>query len=327
MKTIEILDLQNTLQLEPIIRLLEHKTYLNDEQIDEILALGEAGLSEMRLILKAYNQKVKDLRKFDSNLCFLAHIVDFFTELRDEAALEDVITALKVDFDMAEIAMSDGIMDYLPDYFALFPHRIDTFRTFLWDADLDLNTKNAIFAGLGRAIRVLNIKTQPQPILKLFEDYFHFLQVSQNRIEQDTQANCEYAYTLPEFIAFILIEYEEAGGDKKSDLVKYFFDNDLIDETIIGDYIDFMSTDKVDYPIEIYSIYKKNEIWRDIITPETKPTANKRKKQSTNWSPPAWSYGRNDKVNVRYNDGKIVKDIKFKKVEDDLHKGLCIVID
>jgi hypothetical protein len=36
--------------------------------------------------------------------------------------------------------------------------------------------------------------------------------------------------------------------------------------------------------------------------------------------------GRNDKVNVRYKDGKIVSDVKYKKVEQDVIKGLCVVI-
>ncbi len=36
---------------------------------------------------------------------------------------------------------------------------------------------------------------------------------------------------------------------------------------------------------------------------------------------------RNDKVNVQYTDGRIVKDIKYKKVEDDVLNNRCIVID
>lgn len=37
--------------------------------------------------------------------------------------------------------------------------------------------------------------------------------------------------------------------------------------------------------------------------------------------------GRNDKVSVRYQDGKVVKDVKFKKVLDDVESGRCEVID
>ncbi len=35
---------------------------------------------------------------------------------------------------------------------------------------------------------------------------------------------------------------------------------------------------------------------------------------------------RNDKVNVQYKDGKIVRDVKFKTVEDDYKKQLCVLI-
>ena len=37
--------------------------------------------------------------------------------------------------------------------------------------------------------------------------------------------------------------------------------------------------------------------------------------------------GRNDKVSVQYTDGKVLKGIKFKKVEDDVKNGKCIVIE
>ena len=37
--------------------------------------------------------------------------------------------------------------------------------------------------------------------------------------------------------------------------------------------------------------------------------------------------GRNDKVTVQYPDGRVLKDVKFKKVEDDVKAGRCIVIE
>lgn len=37
------------------------------------------------------------------------------------------------------------------------------------------------------------------------------------------------------------------------------------------------------------------------------------------------SIGRNEKVSVRYMDGKIVNDVKYKKVEQDLKDGLCVL--
>ena len=37
--------------------------------------------------------------------------------------------------------------------------------------------------------------------------------------------------------------------------------------------------------------------------------------------------GRNDKVSVQYPDGRVLKDVKFKKVEEDVNSGKCIVIE
>jgi preprotein translocase subunit SecA len=36
---------------------------------------------------------------------------------------------------------------------------------------------------------------------------------------------------------------------------------------------------------------------------------------------------RNDKVSVQYPDGRVLKDVKYKKVEDDIKSGRCIVIE
>ena len=37
--------------------------------------------------------------------------------------------------------------------------------------------------------------------------------------------------------------------------------------------------------------------------------------------------GRNEKVSVQYPDGRVLKDVKYKKVEEDIKSGRCIVID
>lgn len=36
---------------------------------------------------------------------------------------------------------------------------------------------------------------------------------------------------------------------------------------------------------------------------------------------------RNDKVSVQYHDGRVLKDVKYKKVEDDIRYGRCVVIE
>jgi preprotein translocase subunit SecA len=37
--------------------------------------------------------------------------------------------------------------------------------------------------------------------------------------------------------------------------------------------------------------------------------------------------GRNDKVSVQYPDGRVLRDVKYKKVEDDILNNRCIIID
>jgi preprotein translocase subunit SecA len=38
-------------------------------------------------------------------------------------------------------------------------------------------------------------------------------------------------------------------------------------------------------------------------------------------------HGRNDRVTVQYQDGKVMKDVKFKKVEDDVKNNRCVIIE
>jgi preprotein translocase subunit SecA len=37
--------------------------------------------------------------------------------------------------------------------------------------------------------------------------------------------------------------------------------------------------------------------------------------------------GRNERVNVQYMDGRVVKDVKFKKVEEDIKNNKCVIIE
>jgi preprotein translocase subunit SecA len=37
--------------------------------------------------------------------------------------------------------------------------------------------------------------------------------------------------------------------------------------------------------------------------------------------------GRNDKVSVQYSDGRVLKDVKYKTVEDDIRNNRCIIIE
>jgi preprotein translocase subunit SecA len=36
---------------------------------------------------------------------------------------------------------------------------------------------------------------------------------------------------------------------------------------------------------------------------------------------------RNDRVSVQYQDGRVLKDVKYKKVEEDIRYGRCVVIE
>lgn len=58
--------------------------------------------------------------------------------------------------------------------------------------------------------------------------------------------------------------------------------------------------------------------------------ANSRARQSREPVQPRKSektYGRNDKVSVKYVDGKVKKDVKYKSVEQDLSEAKCVIIE
>ena len=39
------------------------------------------------------------------------------------------------------------------------------------------------------------------------------------------------------------------------------------------------------------------------------------------------TFGRNDRVTVQYSDGKVMKDVKFKSVEEDIKNNKCVLIE
>ncbi len=125
-------------------------------------------------------------------------------------------------------------------------------------------------------------------------------------------------------------------------------DLDFITKNELNVLLEELETGKTEHPEPYLPYVKQRDFWKEHYqpidkyfysdyvpeeTPLQKAARERREKMrldGTPWIDETDSYqnelrkiGRNEKVSVRYSDGKVVNDIKFKKVEDDLSEGKC----
>ncbi len=128
-------------------------------------------------------------------------------------------------------------------------------------------------------------------------------------------------------------------------------DLDFITENELKALLEELETGKSDHPEPYLPYFKNRGYWKEHYqpfdkyfhsdyvpeeTPLKKAARERRESQQlggTPWIDESDTYqnqlrkiGRNEKVSVRYTDGKVVKDIKFKKVEYDLSEGKCSLL-
>ena len=144
--------------------------------------------------------------------------------------------------------------------------------------------------------------------------------------------------------------------------MKRFYDAKLVDKGVNGDWKELMEL--YQYPakpkisavptlVETYGQYARGEFDNDYVTYQEHPVMEKRfsamreagldkltslfsgfddddEEDDYFFRPTqpliSTKIDRNSKVNVRYTDGKEVKEVKYKKVEDDVLAGKCVIV-
>jgi hypothetical protein len=336
MKNIELLELEGKLQ-NPIMEfLLEHDNYLEKEQIDAILTRGETGLKDLRLILKAYNQH--HAKFLEENTTFISNILMALTYLRDESSFDDMIAYLYTNYKSIDYTWGDSYFESFPMCFGVFPDRISQIKETLYDPELTIDLKRILMMGLYSMPTLLQRPELRETITPVFLDYLQFILNSENRKTQD-KVNEEWI-SLDELFDTTIEGYMHCNGDGNHPAVQQAVNESLINE---GFHAAFSKEDLQKWEQKVFElddIYEMNAAYERVQKSDAEYMSDLRardaeieaKKEQVNKILNITKqfrnlFDRNDKISVKYKaDGKVVSDIKYKKVEQDLISGKCELI-
>jgi hypothetical protein len=340
MKNIELLELEGKIK-NPIMEfLLEHDDYLAKEQIDAILSRGESGLEDLRLILKAYNQhhlKYLEIEDYGNVYC-MSSVILALVYLNDEQSFDDMISYLYSSPELIVATWDDGFYESFPLCFAKFPDKLDKIKEVLYDPNLITDMKEILSMGLYCMPKVLGNPSLKPVIANIFLDYLQFILIPENRSAQENYY--EEWKTIEDLFDSIIFGYMDCGGDGNHPSVQRAVNEQLISEDVFSnDDLQHWKEDKFEY-WDIYKFhetlklyYEDSEDYSEEIKNLEKEQEELKKKnqiltQLLNTTKQFRNlFDRNDKVSVKYKtDGNILKDIKYKKVEDDLISGKCELI-
>jgi hypothetical protein len=340
MKNIELLELEGKIK-NPIMEfLLEHDNYLEKEQIDAILSRGESGLEDLRLILKSYNHH--HVKFLEENTTFVSNVLMALNYLRDENSFDDMITYLYTNYKSIDYTWSDSYFESFPICYGIFPDRISQIKQVFYDPELTVDLKRILMMGLYSMPTLLQRPELKETIAPIFLDYLQFILNPENRKTQD-RVHEEWV-TLDELFDTTIEGYMHCGGDGNHPAVQQAVKEGLINE---GFSAAFSKEDLQKWEQKVFElddIYSMNAAYERVqkINEEfdrgleakkiALETEIKEKKEEINRILNVTKqfrkiYDRNEKVSVKYKaDGKVISDVKYKKVEDDLISGKCELI-
>jgi hypothetical protein len=120
----------------------------------------------------------------------------------------------------------------------------------------------------------------------------------------------------------------DCGGDSQNKYAQYFVKNDLVDNIL-----NLKELNKWEIREQNFAdIYQMNRIWGEISGRDTEWEEERKREEEliklvNQHKAFKKIFDRNDKISVKYKtDGKVVSDIKYKKVEQDLISGKCELI-
>jgi hypothetical protein len=333
---------------------------ISDVMLDRILVLDRATLiDDLDKVAKdaifRYNYFQETFDEFDeSQQSFVVHAVQLLGELRSYDSLQAILDLLRQDDDFTEYWFSDARETLLlRPLYLLGCERIGELMDFIKEPNICwYNRAQAIETLLDIAIQTPARKAEVIAILENVGDYFW-----QNR-EDTTIVDGITLSKLVETFTNLGVDIANCKRFFDADLVDITFAgdwNDMLDElanpdtlsprpisTLYEQYAQFQTSnwyynyhDTELHPTKkaIFDGYPTNielSLYEKAFGIETKtPSKNLPIFGGTPTSQnPIFDQkiGRNDRVSVKYKDGRVVADTKFKKVEDDLKNGKCELI-
>ena len=341
-----------------LIEELYHQDLLIGEGIlTAILALPKESLIEdlekvLDDAINRYEFFLKNSNADESKESFATHAIMLLGELQSYRSLPKILDFLKQGDKFVEFWLMDvmGSLLLRPLYL-LGKEELSQLEGFLKEPDVFWMVKTTV-SNVLKNIAELDASKREE-VTNVFENVLDFYWENQH-----DEAICDHTVisSLCYDMAYLQITHLK-------DSMKRFYDAKLIDKGMNGDWKELMEL--YQYPakpkisavptlVETYGQYARGEFDENYVTYQEHPVMEKRfsemrkaglDKLTSSFSgfddddeeeddyflrptQPLIStkIDRNAKVNVRYTDGKEVKEVKYKKVEDDVLAGKCVIV-
>jgi hypothetical protein len=189
----------------------------------------------------------------------------------------------------------------------------------LYDKTISCQTKELIIKSLVQIPTIYQDENSKQQVAEILQNQLHFLSIPANR-KDFVPPSKEYEWTdLETYIAFTILDLHKLGADVQTDYIKSLFEQETVDGSIFGTLKDLLTEKAEDY-CYYNDIYQRNKTWQQSCEREYQREVFQKMQLLSK------EYSRNDKVSVKYKDGRILTDIKYKKIEDDIRNNKCQII-
>jgi flagellar biosynthesis regulator FlbT len=332
------------------------------EILSSILALPrETLIQDLEIVLADtqrrnqyyFEKNTTDVKDWDSYV-FPFHALALLAELKATESLQAVLNVFRHDEKFSDFWFEDTLTEQCPYFFyALATNNLQPLIDYLLEENNHVWCRVSILKAIAQvALKNPERKQEVLQHLRFLLEYF--IEHHQNEKLIDTTLIAEIIGAVLDFKATELLN-----------LVEKTYQLDIVDVMINGDFKDVVKEINSPYglvemmqDLNIYELYEIDSIYQNI--GEADPEEQKKiedilkgiEHENDDWDDDDnddwddddnddWDdvqyanqpliqrqkYPRNDKVTVKYQDGKIVKDVKFKKIEADYEKGLCDVVN
>lgn len=322
--------------------LYEHDTVLPPDRVRAILALPrETLLEDLEAVLQ------DGIRRFDyfnsqdwdgKTNTFLYHAIILLGELRAAESLPAVLDQLRQGDEYLEYWFADWLDDlFQTPLYHMGREKLDKIQDFLQEPYIEAHFKN-------QAAQVFELVglLEPERLEEVEQRYRDIIQYFLDHADDETLLDTDV-------LAFLISDAIGLRLQNLEPLAKEVYDRELATYGIMGEWEDVEKEFAEDsyggnklawYYGDAFKQYEHLQKMVDDIKERDRQAAERmaaepRPKVSSRNSPNSWTpdepirvekIGRNERVTVKYLDGTVKKDIKYKSVEDDVAAGKAVLV-
>ncbi|GAA4446619.1 hypothetical protein GCM10023189_01940 [Nibrella saemangeumensis] len=322
--------------------LYSHGFNIPEEKLQTILALPRPTLTEdLSKVMLDILYRLNYFGEQDwtpETHSFASHALLLMAELKAGECLPAVLETLRQDTDFQEFWFADWLDDTYGRYFwSVADRQFTVLRNFLIEPNVNTYAKAVVSSAYCQW--ALAQPERRQIALAWYKEVFEYLiRHADNPDLLDT-----------DLMGFLISEISDLQLHELLPLVAEAFEQGLVTDMIVGNYADVeqkMNDPEPDDRRFAWRTLKEQYAYLDNPQPYHEAKLKELDSKLAAAAPPAVpklatstpfyessepyrvepKLGRNEKVSVRYNDGKVIYDVKYKKVEADLNAGKCTLL-